>query len=59
MTNKPHHNSGFFNGEIEITNEGLYRYKYVGDNMFYQELIISKEDFIKCYNTWIKGVSNE
>ena len=59
MTNKSHRNSGPFNGETEITNEGLYRYKYVGDNMFHQELIISKEDFIKCYNTWIKGESNE
>ena len=59
MTNKLPHNPGFLNGETEITDDGLYRYKYVGDNMYHRERIISKDDFIKCYNTWIKGESNE
>ncbi len=56
---KARRSSGFLNGETEITDDGLYRYKYVRDGMFSKELIISKEDFIECYNTWIKGVSNE
>ena len=59
MSSKLPHNSGFLHGDTEITDKGLYRYRYVGDNMYSQELIISKEDFITCYNTWIKGESNE
>ncbi len=46
-------------GETAIINDALYRYEWVGGHFYKWTYIISKEDFITCYNAWIKGVKEE
>lgn len=42
-------------GTTKITDDGLYRCHWEDSHIYGYKLIISKEDFIKCYNAWIKG----
>lgn len=46
-------------GTTKITDDGLYRCHWEDSNIYGYKLIISKEDFIRCYNAWIKGDTNE
>ena len=46
--------------EIHIENDTLFVYQYdvEDDNSVHRFPVITKEEFILCYNTWIKGENN-
>ena len=45
--------------EIFIENDVLYRRIYETEQVYDDEIVMTRDEFMLCYNAWVKGDSDE